>query len=82
MTTEPGEEFIWQSATLRGQNKFDEAIAVIDENMNQISPTIKFNALNEKFQAAREKGDEKLAQKMAREMSKEHPNFPSIQGYL
>lgn len=82
MTKEPGEDIIRQSAALRGQGKFDEAIEIVRQNMDQISQIIRFNALNEIFQAAREKGDATLAKDMAREMAKEYPDFPSIQPYL
>ena len=77
-----GEEIIKQSALLRGQRQFDEAIRLIDSNIDAFDPSIRLNAWLEAFYAAKEKGDEALTRKYAKEVANEEPTLPSIQGYL
>ena len=77
-----GENIIQQSAALRGQGKFDEAINLIETNINSIDPDIQLNAYLEAFKAAKEKGDASQTKKYALLVAKEDPNVPSIQSYL
>lgn len=78
----PSENIIQQSAVLRGQGKFDEAIDLIETNINSMEPDIKLNAYLEAFKAAKEKGDTSQAKKYALLVAKEDPDVPSIQSYL
>ena len=77
-----GENIIKQSAALRGQRKFDEAIELIESNIENIHDDIKLNAWLEAFNAAKEKGDDDLSRKYALLVATEDPNVPSIQAYL
>lgn len=77
-----GENFIKQSAALRGQGKFDEAIQVIESNIGLIDDDIKLNAWLEAFYAAKEKGDPAQAKKYASLVAAEDAGVPSIQDYL
>jgi len=77
-----GDEIVKQSAAFRGQNKFDEAIKLIENNIDSIEPDIRINAWLEAFYAAKEKGDKELTKKYARAVANEDPEIPSIQGYL
>ncbi|PUE20472.1 hypothetical protein B9Z38_09115 [Limnohabitans sp. MMS-10A-160] len=77
-----GENIIQQSAALRGQGKFDEAIAQIESTIDAIDDEIKLNAWLEAFYAAKEKGDQAQARKYASLVAAEDPDVPSIQSYL
>lgn len=77
-----GENIIRQSAALRGQGKFDEAIVLIESNIDAIDDDIKLNAWLEAFYAAKEKGDQAQAKKYASLVAAEDPDVPSIQSYL
>lgn len=77
-----GEEIIKQSAALRGQGQLDAAIKLIEENINSFDPDILANAWLEAFYAAKEKGDAELTKKYAKEVAKEEPALPTIQGFL
>lgn len=77
-----GEDTIRQSAALRGQGKFDEAITLIESNIEEIDDDIKLNAWLEAFNAAKEKGDQAQAKKYASLVALEDPGVPSIQRYL
>ncbi|MDH6155733.1 hypothetical protein M2124_002033 [Polynucleobacter sphagniphilus] len=77
-----GEEIIKQSAAYRGQKKFDEAIELIESNIENISDDIKLNAWHEAFLAAQEKGDSGLARQYALLIAGEEPSMPSIQKFL
>jgi hypothetical protein len=77
-----GENIILQSAALRRQGKFDEAIALIESNIDAIDDDIKLNAWLEAFHAAEGKGDQAQAKKYATFVAAEDPDVPSIQSYL
>lgn len=77
-----GENIIKQSAALRGQGKFDEAIEIIEENIAVIDDDIMINALLEAFRAAEEKGDLELTRKYALLIAQVDPDVPSVQIYL
>lgn len=77
-----GENIIKQSASLRGQGKFDEAIELIETNIDSIDDDIKLNAYLEAFYAAEEKGDSTQTKKYASLVANEDPDVPSIQDYL
>lgn len=77
-----GENIIRQSAALRGQGKFDEAIQLIESNIGAIGDHIKVSAWLEAFRAAKEKGDQTQAKKYASLIAAEDPDVPSIQDYL
>lgn len=73
---------IERSAALRGQFKFDEAIKLIEDNIDSIDSDIRVIAWLEAFKAAIEKSDIVLIKKYAQAVAKEDPNVPSIQEYL
>ncbi len=77
-----GEEIIQKSASLRGQKEFDEAMKLIEENIDLIDPSIRLNAWLEAFKAAEECGNSSLAKKYAQVAAQENPDLPSIKKYL
>ncbi|ANY85522.1 hypothetical protein BB934_45730 (plasmid) [Microvirga ossetica] len=79
-----GEEFIKQAAALRGQKKFQEAIALIDAQIKAgaIDPDIVMTANLQGFYAAQEAGMDDEARRFAKAIEAEDPNVPSIQDYL
>jgi tetratricopeptide (TPR) repeat protein len=77
-----GENIVRQSAALRGESKYDEAIELIESNIEEIDDDIELIAWLEAFKAADEKGDKEQAKKYANIVAKEDPNVPSIQAYL
>lgn len=77
-----GNEITQESAFLRGQGKFDEAIEIIEKNISSIDSTIQTVAWLSAFYAARDKGDKDLANKYAKLVAKDDSSIPSIQEYL
>ena len=77
-----GEEMIKKSASLRGQGEFDEAVNLIEENMDLIDPSIRLHAWVEAFKAADESGNFSLAKKYAQVVAQENPDLPGINKYL
>ncbi|MCX6177926.1 MAG: hypothetical protein NT163_00880 [Chlorobiales bacterium] len=77
-----GEEIIQKSVSLRDQREFDDAVKLIEENIDLIDPSIRMNAWLEAFRAAEEKGDFHLAKKIALIVAQENPNEPEIENYL
>ena len=77
-----GSEFTQESAFLRGLGKFDEAINIIEKNIDNIDITIQPIGWLAAFYAARDKGDLILAKKYAKLVSIEDPNIPSIKDYI
>lgn len=77
-----GIEFTQESAFLRGLGKYDEAINVIEKNIDNIDITIQAIGWLAAFYAARDKGDLILAKKYAKLVSIEDPNLPSIKSYI
>lgn len=78
------EKLIYESAELRAKGKFNEAIQLIEESLDNgdISPEMTLNAHLEIFYAAREDGNEEKAATVAKEIAKEDPNVPSIQDFI
>lgn len=77
-----GSDIIEESAALRGAYQFDQAIKLIEDNIDSIDPYIHLVAWLEAFYAAKEKGDLPLAKKYAKAVASEDPDLPSIQEYL
>jgi len=77
-----GEDIIDESASLRTLGDFDEAIALIEANIDSIDVDLKLNAYLEAFYASEEKGDLAQTKKYAALAAKEYPDIPSIQKYL
>lgn len=75
-------QHIQKSAALRGQRKFAEAIAEIENNRSSFDDISLLPALLQAFSAAHEAGDKKAAQSYAEEIKKIDPDVPSIQSYL
>lgn len=76
------ENIINESAALRGLGRFDDAIELIEENIESIDTDAKVVAYLEAFKAAKEKGDLSLTKKYALLVASEDPNVPSIQDFL
>lgn len=76
------DKFILESAKLRGQAKFDEAIELIESKRQLFDSTTLVPALLEAFKAAHEMGDTERARKYAMEIEIHEPKLPSIQIYL
>lgn len=72
---------IAKSAVLRGQRKFDEAIAEIERNESTFGDLLSI-ALLQAFYAAQEMGDTEKAKELARRIVELEPGLPSIQPYL
>lgn len=75
-------QHIQKSAALRGQKKFGEAIAEIENNRSSFDDISLLPALLQAFKAAHEAGNEQAAQSYAKEIRKIDPDVPSIQSYL
>ncbi|MCP2090093.1 UNVERIFIED_ORG: hypothetical protein J2Y81_006180 [Paraburkholderia sediminicola] len=71
-------ELIQESAALRGQGKYREAIDLIEVNLPNIEGDIRLNAQFEAFRAAVEAGDAETAHEYATTIAAEEPARPSI----
>ena len=81
-TFEESQAIILEATALRARGQYREAIEQIRKNFDRIDPDVHLNARKEIFEAAKKLGDLALAKQMAQEIAVEHPNLPSIQGYL
>jgi len=77
-----GIEYTQESAYLRGLGKFDEAIDIIENNIENIDISIQSIAWLAAFYAAKEKNDTNIALKYAKLVAKDDPNIPTIKKYL
>ncbi len=63
MGLQPDEEIVHQSVQLRAKHYFNEAIELIENNIDTIDPARRASAWWEAFNVARAKGDTELAKK-------------------
>ncbi|MGF6903757.1 hypothetical protein [Paraburkholderia sp. GAS348] len=68
-----GNEIIQESAALRGQGKFQEAMDLIEANLPDIDADIRLNAQLEAFRAAVEAGNVEAAREYATTIAAEEP---------
>ncbi|RWA45700.1 hypothetical protein AU476_31340 [Cupriavidus sp. UYMSc13B] len=73
---------IHQSAALRGQRRFQEAIDLIERSLPTLDPDLHEIAYLEAFKAAKEAGDADLTRAYARKVAALDPGVPSIQDWL
>lgn len=73
---------IHETAALRGQGRFREAIELVEKSLPMLDPDLHFNAYHEAFLAANELGDKDLTRHYARQVQKFEPGLPSIQQWL
>jgi hypothetical protein len=71
-------ELIQESAALRGQGKYQEAIDLIEANLPNIEGDIRLNAQLEAFRAAVEAGNAETAHEYATTIAAEESERPSI----
>lgn len=76
------ENVIAQSAALRAQGKYDEAVSVVESALHQLDDETRLVALMQAFYAARDGNREMKARELARRISAIEPETPSIQSYL
>lgn len=77
-----GENHVKASAALRGQRRYEEAIAEIENNRDAIDEDILLPALMQAFYAAKEGQIADRVRQYAQEIALHDPDIPSIQGYL
>lgn len=73
---------IHESAALRGQRKFQEAIDLIERSLPTLDPDLHEIAYLEAFKAAKEAGNMELARSYAAKVAALDPDVPSIQGWV
>lgn len=73
-----GNEIIQESAALRGQGKYQEAIDLIEANLPDIEGDIRLNAQLEALRAAVEAGDAEMAHEYATTIAAGEPGRPSV----
>src|SRR5438067_9219916 len=71
-------EIIQESAALRGQGKYQEAIDLIEANLPNIEGDVRLNAQLEAFRAAVEAGNAQTAHEYATTIAAEESGRPSI----
>jgi hypothetical protein len=77
-----GEQHIKASARLRGQGKYVEALAEIENNLASFDDITIVPALLQALYAAEATGDASKAQDIASELQKHDPDIPSVKKYL
>ena len=75
-------EFMRQSASLRKERKFAEAIAFVESQIPLMSEECLVNGLLELFKAAWESEDKVKAKEIAERLYKLDPSLPSIKRFL
>ncbi|MFM0235981.1 hypothetical protein [Paraburkholderia sediminicola] len=73
-----GNEIIQESAALRGQGKYQEAINLIEANLPNIEGDVRLNAQLEAFRAAVEAGNAETAHEYATTIAAEESRRSSI----
>jgi len=77
-----GEEHLKASAMLRGQGRFAEAVAEIENNIATFDEVTIVPALLQALYAAHEGGNPDKARALAQQLAKYDPNIPSVKKYL
>jgi hypothetical protein len=77
-----GEEHLKASAMLRGQSRFAEAVAEIENNIATFDEVTIVPALLQALYAAHEGGNPDKARALAQQLAKYDPNIPSVKKYL
>lgn len=77
-----GEEHLKACAILRGQGRFSEAVAEIENNRASFDEITLVPALLQALYAAQEAGDSEKARALAMEIAKHDPNIPTVRKYL
>ena len=77
-----GKKHVTASAALRGEGKFSEAIAEIEDNIKSFDDVMIVPALLQAVYAAKEAGDKKRARELAQQLAKHDPDLPSIREFL
>jgi len=77
-----GSEYIIKSSYLRGLRKYEDAIDIIEKNIDNIDVTIQTVAWLAAFYAAKDAKNINLANKYAKLVAEDDNQIPSIQNYL
>lgn len=77
-----GEQHLMASAVLRGQGKFSEALAEIENNLASFDEVTIVPALLQALYAAEAAGDGAKAARLGAQLVKHDPNIPSLKKYL
>ncbi len=77
-----GRKHVLTSAALRGQGKFAEAIAEIEDNIKSFDEVMMVPALLQALYAAKAAGNVKKSRELARQLAKHDPDIPSIKEFL
>ncbi len=77
-----GKKHVEASATLRGEGKFSEAIAEIEDNIKSFDDIMIVPALLQALYAAKEAGNTKKARELARKLVQHDQNIPSLKEFL
>lgn len=75
-------EIVDNSASLRGQGKYRDAIDVVMKSPDELDEFSRIPALIQAFYAARDAGFTDEARAIAKLISHEEPDFPAIQKYI
>lgn len=72
------------SAALRGEGRFNEAIALVERHLadGNFDQEVLTNIYLEVFRAAQESGNQELTSKYARLINAREPGLPSVQRFL
>lgn len=77
-----GEQHVKASAALRGQGKYAEAIAEIEDNLSAFDDVSLVPALMQALYAAKAAGDTSKAREIAQQIALHDPDVPSIKEFL
>lgn len=75
-------DIVNNSASLRGQTKYREAIDVVMNNLGSLDDFSRVPALVQAFYAARDAGFDVETRAIAKLIQQEEPGLPTIQAYI
>ena len=82
LTIEETKKIVVNATVLRAKYQYDEAIRLIEKNIDSFDPSLKLKGYLEMFYSAEEGNDHEFATRIAKKIAKEDPTLPSIQRYL
>lgn len=82
LTTEEAKKIVLNASVLRARYQYEDAIRLIQKNIDSFEPNLKLKGYLEMFYSSRDGGDHEFAKKVAKMIAKEDPKLPPIQDYL
>jgi len=82
LTTEETRRIVLDASVLRARYQYEDAIRLIQKNIESFDPNLKLKGYLEMFYSSRDGGDHEFAKKVAKLIAEDDPKLPPIQDYL